>query len=98
MDNITSLEKIFSALGNRRRLMILALIEKGISNPGEISSKMKISRSTIEKHIRVLKEANIIEKVPGLTLKGNLRIYYKINEKIEEFLDHALNILNGFWL
>lgn len=37
---------------------------------------MGLPRSTIEKHIRVLFEAGLVEKMPSLNSKGQLRIHY----------------------
>jgi DNA-binding transcriptional ArsR family regulator len=95
MANFTFLKTIFKALGNERRLKILESIERGISNPGEISRSMKVSRSTIEKHIRVLRKAGIIEKAPGLSSKGNLRIYYTMDGNIKKLLYKALDIIKN---
>jgi predicted transcriptional regulator len=92
--NLVNKEKLatfFSALGNERRLTIIELIEKGDSNPGVISKKMDIARSTIEKHIRVLVTAGILEKDPGLSEEGQLRIYYKVKENAKQILEIIKN-------
>lgn len=81
------LAAFFSALGNERRLKIVENIEKGISNPGQLSKKMDIARSTIEKHIRVLVEGGVLEKDPGLNPEGQLRVYYKVREKACKLLE-----------
>lgn len=93
MPDFAILTDIFNALGNKRRLKILERIENGISNPGEIAKNMKISRSTVEKHLRVLKKANIIEKVPGLSSKGNLRVYYSLKKIVKKFLYTSIDLL-----
>ena len=78
MASLTRIASVFSALGNKRRLELLDVIEKGISNPSEIARKMGIPRSTVEKHLRVLLNAGLVEKVPSLSPKGRLRLYYSI--------------------
>jgi DNA-binding transcriptional ArsR family regulator len=79
-------EKLLKALGDKSRLQILECIRKGVSNPGEIAKKLKRHRSTIEKHLRVLLVANIVEKVPSLTKGGQLAIRYKIRDNANELL------------
>ena len=86
MNDYEKTEKLLKALANKSRLQILACIQKGISNPGEIATKLKRHRSTIEKHLRVLLAASIVEKVPSLTKGGQLAIRYKIRENANELL------------
>jgi DNA-binding transcriptional ArsR family regulator len=93
MSEFTFLAKVFSALGNKRRLEILENIKNGISNPGEIALRMTLPRSTIEKHLRVLLNAKVVEKVPGLTSKGSLRVYYRTHEKVVNLIQNTKKIL-----
>jgi len=86
MDDWEKSGKILKALADKSRLQILECIQKGVSNPGEIAKKMKRHRSTIEKHLRVLLAASIVEKVPSLTKGGQLAIRYKIRENANELL------------
>lgn len=79
-------EKILNALANRSRLQILECMQKGISNPGEMATELKRHRSTIEKHLRVLLTAEVIEKVPSLTRGGQLTIRYKIRDNANALL------------
>ncbi|MFW9879316.1 MAG: ArsR/SmtB family transcription factor [Candidatus Thorarchaeota archaeon] len=93
MAELSHIERVFSALGNKRRLEILDLIKDGISNPGEIARRMMLPRSTIEKHLRVLLNAKIVEKVPSLTSKGQLRVYYRMHNKISKIIQNTKEIL-----
>lgn len=86
MSGYEKTEKVLKALACRSRLQILDCIQNGISNPGEISKESKRHRSTIEKHLRVLLAANIIEKVPSLNKSGHLTIRYEIREEANELL------------
>jgi DNA-binding transcriptional ArsR family regulator len=83
-------EKLLKALGDKSRLQILNCIQTGVSNPGEIARKLKRHRATIEKHLRVLLSANIVEKVPSLTQGGQLSIRYKIRDNAKEPLSKIL--------
>jgi DNA-binding transcriptional ArsR family regulator len=80
-------EKLLKALADKSRLQILDCIQKGILNPGDIAKKLDRHRSTVEKHLRVLLNANIVEKVPSLTKGGHLCVYYKIRDSAVEFLN-----------
>lgn len=95
MSSRTQIAQIFRGLGNERRLQIVESIEKGISNPGEISHKMGLPRSTIEKHIRVLVDADLVEKLPGLTIEGRLRIYYSATKITKTLLETAKKIIES---
>jgi len=86
MSGYEKTERILKALGDRSRLEILECIQKNVSNPGEIAKKLNKHRSTVEKHLRVLLKAGIVEKVPSLTEGGHLSIRYKMREEAKELL------------
>ncbi len=81
--------KLLQSLANGSRLQIVGCIRDGVTNPGEISKKLRRHRSTVEKHLRILQKANIIEKVPSLTSGGQLSVRYKIRESV----NHSLTII-----
>jgi DNA-binding transcriptional ArsR family regulator len=78
MNSYEKTERILKAFADKSRLQILECIQNGVSNPGEIARKLDRHRSTIEKHLRVLLAAKIVEKVPSLSKTGQLAIRYKI--------------------
>jgi len=86
MSDYEKAEKTLKALASKSRLQILECLQRGISNPGDIAKELKRHRSTIEKHLRVLLAANIIEKVPSLTRGGQLTIRYNIRKNANELL------------
>jgi len=99
MGNVSGYEKterILKALADRSRLQILECIQKGVSNPGEMARKLGRHRSTVEKHLRVLLKACIVEKVPSLTKGGQLSIRYKICENAEELLCTVQDLCQRF--
>lgn len=51
-----------------------------------MARKLNRHRSTVEKHLRVLLAARIVEKVPSLSKGGQLTIQYKISEGAVELL------------
>ena len=57
------LEKQMKALGNRRRLTILAFLKKvKEANVGDIAMEIKLSFRSTSKHLSVLYAAGIVEK------------------------------------
>ena len=79
-------EKILQALASKSRLQILECIRNGVTNPGDMSKELKRHRSTIEKHLRVLLAADIVQKVPSLSTGGQLTIRYSILESMKGLL------------
>lgn len=90
------IEKLLQALASETRLQILELIQKGVSNPGDVARKLNRHRSTIEKHLRVLLASRIVEKVPSLNKSGQLTIQYKICEAAVEFLSAVQEASENF--
>ena len=73
-------------MATKSRLQILECIQKGVSNPGEIAKELKRHRATIEKHLKVLSKARIIERVPSLTKGVQLTISHKSRENASQLL------------
>jgi DNA-binding transcriptional ArsR family regulator len=86
MNDCEKTEKILKALADKSRLQILDCIRNGKSNPGEIARKLNRHRSTVEKHLRVLRNAGIVEKVPSLTKDGQLSVRYRTKPEADAFL------------
>ncbi len=56
-------EKLFKALGNRRRILILKYLkEKSKASVGNIAHEIKLSFKSTSRHLMILFQANIIEK------------------------------------
>jgi DNA-binding transcriptional ArsR family regulator len=96
MTDPKKIESLLKALGDRSRLQILECIQGGIVNPGKMASNLNRHRSTIEKHLRVLLKAGIVEKIPSLTNQGHLSISYKITEKATKLLTAVTEACGGF--
>jgi len=86
MKDYEKTEKLLKALADKSRLQILECIQSDVSNPGEMAKKLNRHRSTIEKHLRVLLQARIVEKVPSLTKGGQLSVRYKVRDGARELL------------
>lgn len=96
MSDYEKTEKILGALASKTRLQILECIQENVSNPGDMARELKRHRATIEKHLKVLLEAKIVEKVPSLGKSGQLTIRYKITESAGELLALIKDISRKF--
>jgi DNA-binding transcriptional ArsR family regulator len=96
MSEYDKMERILKAFADRSRLQILDCIQQGVSNPGEIAKKLDRHRSTVEKHLRVLLTAKVVEKVPSLTESGQLSIRYKICNNATELLARIQEVCEKF--
>ncbi|MEK7176744.1 MAG: metalloregulator ArsR/SmtB family transcription factor [Patescibacteria group bacterium] len=83
------LEKIFKALGNRRRLLILIFIKKRKkANVGEISEAIKLSFKSTSRHLSILVSAGILEKD-----QFGLFSIYSLSEEMGDMLKRILSSL-----
>ena len=64
--------------------------KKGMKPIEEMAKKLGRHRSTVEKHLRVLLKSGIIEKVPSLTIGGQLSVNYKIRDSVSSALSMIL--------
>lgn len=71
-----TLVKVFKALSDETRLKILMIISSKLMCQKGISKHLQISDSAVSQHIKILKEANIIQGY-----KEGYYVFYKINDK-----------------
>jgi DNA-binding transcriptional ArsR family regulator len=86
MTDYGRIEKILRALASKSRLQILECIQNGVANPGDMAKELKRHRSTIEKHLKVLLVADIVQKIPALNTSGQLTIRYDIHDSMKSLL------------
>jgi len=96
MTDFDKTEMLLRALADKSRLQILGCIQNGTSNPGEIARELNRHRSTVEKHLKVLLKAKMVEKVPSLNKKGQLSITYKIRENTARLLETIREVSRQF--
>ena len=77
------LAKMLKALGDTTRLRILELLRNGELCVCEIVPQIEASQSNISQHLRILRDAGIIE----LEKHGRENHYYVTNQKIFQILD-----------
>ena len=83
----------FSALSDATRLAIVeSLIRHGPQNAGQLGSVSAISAPAISRHLRVLREAGVIEQ----RIDGQKRVYSARAEALQVIHQWALDHRN-FW-
>jgi len=69
----------FEALGDPTRRQLLRQLADGDRSVSELAATLPISRPAVSRHLRVLKEAGLVDEVP----RGTRRIYHLQEEGIE---------------
>lgn len=83
------LEKLFKALGNRRRLLIIKILkENKMLSVGEIAKKIKLSLRSTSRHLSVLYGAEILDRD-----QINLQVFYSIPKNLLSQISHLISIL-----
>ncbi|MBU7012548.1 MAG: winged helix-turn-helix transcriptional regulator [Theionarchaea archaeon] len=82
-------ETILKALGDETRLRILELLRDGKLCVCEIVPQINASQSNISQHLRILKDAGIIE----LEKQGRSNYYFVTNEKVFQILDLVKDVI-----
>ena len=86
MNNYQRMERIVKALASEIRLEIIDLIQKGIASAGEIAEKVDRHRSSIDRHLKILADANIIKKVATKTEQERKIIVYALQKNANVLL------------
>jgi len=80
---LKEMEKIYKALGDRNRLRIINMLKERAMCVCEITDILKLSQSTVSGHLRVLKEAEIVEdRKDGLWIEYSLCKDQELNKKL----------------
>jgi len=85
-------EKIFKALGERNRLRIINMLTVKPMCVCEITDVLKLSQSTVSGHLRILREAELIEDTKeGLWVEYSLAKGIEANKPIFKLLRAMLD-------
>jgi len=86
-------ERICSALGDPKRILILYLLAEQGCFVNEICETLDLPQSTVSRHLRVLRERNLV-----VTERKGTSIYYSLADKrIVAALDLMRGILASQW-
>ena len=86
---IADVAKVFQALSDETRLLILEQLKDGEQCVCELTDAFKTGQSRLSFHLRVLKEAGLVLDRP----EGRW-VYYSLNPDALEALQEAVNSLN----
>jgi DNA-binding transcriptional ArsR family regulator len=78
----------FSALADGNRRTIIELLGSGGRSVRELADALPISRPAVSRHLRVLKEAGLVNEEP----RGTRRIYRLQDEGIEAVRAYLANV------
>lgn len=73
----------FKAISDERRRTILRILSKGDMSAGDIARKFNISQPTVSNHLKILREAGLINEKK---VKQN-RIYSLNRQELREVID-----------
>ena len=83
--NINDKEKIFKALGDKNRLMIMDLISKDELSAGKILEQVNMGQSTLSHHMKILCDSGIVN-----ARKDSRWVYYTINAEVAAEISSVL--------
>ena len=79
---LQELEKLFKALGNKRRLKITkSLLERGELSVSDIASEIKLSFKAVSKHLLKLFNVELLEKE-----QRSKNVFYKVPKDLNSLI------------
>jgi DNA-binding transcriptional ArsR family regulator len=85
-------ENVFEIIAEPNRRAILSLLASSQHSVGEIERQLRMSQTTVSKHLRVLRDAGFVES----TVAAQRRLYRLRPEPLQE-LDSWLEPFRRFW-
>jgi DNA-binding transcriptional ArsR family regulator len=96
---MTNASSALAALGDATRREIFERLAEGPSSVGALAARLPVSRPAVSQHLRVLKEAGLVEETPD----GARRIYRldprgigAMRDWLDQHLDTALAAFKDF--
>ncbi len=86
---MANLNKVFTALSDETRRKMLVLLKKGSMSAGEIADHFDISKPSITFHLKILKEAELVDSKK----KGQFVIYTLRASVFEETMMLFMNMI-----
>lgn len=87
-----STDDVFKALADPTRREILSLLRQGRRSVGDLATNFHTSRPAISKHLRVLRDANLVKDTP----EGTSRMC-ELNPEPLQRIDAWLDDYKKFW-
>jgi DNA-binding transcriptional ArsR family regulator len=89
---IKGVESVFEIIAEPNRRAILSLLLSSEQSVGEIERRLRMPQPTVSKHLRVLREAGVVES----TVDAQRRLYRLKPEPLQE-VDEWLAPFRRFW-
>ncbi len=89
---ISNVESVFEIIAEPNRRAILSLLASSEQSVGEIERQLRMPQPTVSKHLRVLRDAGIVES----TVDAQRRLYRLRPEPLQE-VDMWLAPFRRFW-
>ena len=89
---IQSVESVFEIIAEPNRRAILSLLVSSEQSVGEIERRLRMPQTTVSKHLRVLREAGVVES----TVDAQRRVYRLKPDALRE-VDAWLAPFRQFW-
>jgi DNA-binding transcriptional ArsR family regulator len=89
---VTMLDRKFAALGDPARRSIVVTLSEGPATVRDIAAPFSMSRPAISKHLRVLKEAGIVESKPD-----GRQNWYSLTEDAFDATDAWVDEVQTMW-
>ena len=78
-------ERIFKALGDRNRVVIMDMIKDGEMSAGRILAEIKMGQSTLSHHMKILCDSGIVN-----VRKESRWVYYSVNKEVVDEITAAM--------
>ncbi len=91
-DNPGVARTVFDAIADPTRRAILDVVRRGETGAGELASRFEISRPAIARHVRILRQAGLID-----IRKDAQRRYYSLRPDVLAEVDRWLEPYRVFW-
>jgi DNA-binding transcriptional ArsR family regulator len=86
------MESLLNAIAEPNRYEIVEYLREGPRSVNEIVSRLRLKQPLVSKHLRVLSDAGIVERLP----KAQMRIYSLKRQPFEE-LGAWVSSFRGLW-
>lgn len=84
-------DKVFKALSDRNRRKIINLLKKKEMTAGEIADHFEISKPSVSEHLKVLRNADLINSEK----KGQYITYFLDSTILQEVISYFMEIISN---
>lgn len=82
-------DKVFKALSDTNRRRIIRMLQKEAMYPSIIAEKLEVSKPTVSEHLRILREAELVESERN----GTSILYFLNASVLEEVIFYIMDLI-----